>query len=917
MKLTQFLSLLVVSLGASALFCLAVGAPIQSSFLHGLMSMKANAAIGMIMGGGGLALLARKTRDRKTRLCAATFAIATTALGAVTVAEYVSGTNFRIDGLLIRDHAGVTGISYSGRMSPSIALCLVLVGCVLWVACHKELGQSRISVLVGLSAPLIFIGGMACVGGGLSRSSDFALWNCFDMSVQTGGCFILLGTGFLALARGEEKISWSLGKSITFGFVGSFLIIVTAAGVSRDYAYQVRDTTAGVSHTQQVLRDVEHVRASMVDLENNERGYLISGDENLLALREQSEKDLREGIKNIQASTTENAKQESRLSELASLITERSAFDEQAIMVRRQQGFGGGRRMFTLSIDTTLSVQIDRIIRAILIEENSSLIAREKRAESVYQAASLVQPMAVIMSITILSLALFFLNTGITERATAQELSSRLAAIVNSSNDAVIGKDLHSIITSWNSGAERMFGYCAAEMIGQSIVRIIPLDRQAEETQIVDKIRRGEFITPFETFRVAKGGRMVYVAATVSPIKDKKGKIVGASKIARDVTDRKRAEEALKESEKQFQTMVNAIPQLAWIARPDGSMFWYNQRWFDFTGTTLEQMDGWGWREVLDPELLPKVLENWKQSLDSGEQFDMEYSLRAADGHYGWFLTRGIPLRDNSGVIVRWFGTNTDLSQKRAAEEQIRELNITLEDRVSKRTAELEAANKELESFSYSVSHDLRAPLRAIDGFSRAVLEDYGNLLPEQGKQDLQTVRKSALRMGILIDDLLKFSRLGRGHLSKRLVNTSKLISKVLDGLSMQQEGRSIDIRIGQLPECQGDPDLLNQVWINLVSNALKYTRRVAVAVIEIGCRCEGDENVYFVRDNGAGFNMRFVHKLFGVFERLHAADEFEGTGVGLAIVQRIVHRHGGRVWADSAIDQGATFSFTLEEKSS
>ena len=916
MKPSRLLGFLVVSLGGSALLCWAVGVPTDTSLFHGLMAMKANVALGMMLGGGGLVLLARNPITTKIRLCVAGFAVATTALGLLTVGEYISGSSIGIDELLFRDRTQFAGASYPGRMSPSTALCFILVGCALWVASHRALGQSRISALEGLSAPLIFIGGIDCAGEILARWLNFSLWNYFGMAVHTAAGFILLGCGFIAIARSEEKITWSLGKSATFGFVISFGIIVTAAGVSRDYSYQVRDTTAGVSHTQQILGEIEYMRASMTDLENNERGYLISGDENLLTARVRSEAELRRSIQNLQNLTTDNVHQKSRLTELSSLVAERAAFDEQAIAVRRQQGFAGGRRMFSLGMDSVLSNQIDGIIRALLAEEYPLLAAREGHAESVYAAASLVQPMAVFISLTILSLALFFLNTGVTERELAQEVSSGLAAIVNFSNDAVIGKDLDSVITSWNNGAEKMLGYHAAEMIGQSIMRIIPADRHDEELTIMQQVRRGKLIAPFETLRVAKDGRVVDVAATVSPIKDKRGKIVGASKIARDITDRKRAEASLKNVEKQFQTMVNAIPQLAWIARPDGSIFWFNQRWFDFTGTTLEEMDGIGWQTVLDPILLPKVLESWEQSLHTGESFEMEYSLRSSDGHYGWFLTRGIPLRDSNGAIDRWFGTNTDLSQKRAAEEEIKELNITLEERVLARTAELEAANKDLDSFSSSVSHDLRAPLRAMDGFSESVLTDYGDALPEQGRRDLETVRGAAQRMGALINDLLKLAKFGRTQLDKRPVNTRRLVEKVLEGLNPQREGRQIEIRIGELPGCQGDVNLLNHVWINLISNAIKYTRRKETAVIEIGCTLVQEEHIYFVRDNGAGFDMRYLDKLFGVFQRLHREDEFEGTGVGLAIVQRIVHRHGGRVWAEAVPNEGATFSFTLGEKS-
>jgi signal transduction histidine kinase len=252
------------------------------------------------------------------------------------------------------------------------------------------------------------------------------------------------------------------------------------------------------------------------------------------------------------------------------------------------------------------------------------------------------------------------------------------------------------------------------------------------------------------------------------------------------------------------------------------------------------------------------------------------------------------------------------LEKLHLANAEILELNRSLERRVGERTIELEAANKELEAFSYSISHDLRAPLRAVDGFSHVLLEECGPQLPEEACGYLKTIRGEVLRMGKLIDDLLAFSQLSRIPLKKQEVNTGKLVRRVLEELEPQQEGRQVEIRIADLPACQGDPALLSQVWVNLLSNALKYSRQRQPAAIEIGCKSEQDENLYFVRDNGAGFDMRYAHKLFGVFQRLHGADEFEGTGVGLAIVQRVVHRHGGRVWAEAEVDKGATFYFAL-----
>ncbi|MCL4505199.1 MAG: ATP-binding protein [Chloroflexi bacterium] len=239
---------------------------------------------------------------------------------------------------------------------------------------------------------------------------------------------------------------------------------------------------------------------------------------------------------------------------------------------------------------------------------------------------------------------------------------------------------------------------------------------------------------------------------------------------------------------------------------------------------------------------------------------------------------------------------------------------------------ELAAANKELEAFSYSVSHDLRAPLRAIDGFSRILMEDYATQLDPEALRYFNLVRDNSRQMGNLVDDLLSFSRLSRQALRKQSVKTTALVRQSLDELRAETNGRRVEFTVGDpspfgsaqdgsgqaLPECQADPNLLKQVWINLLSNALKYTRKREVARIEIGWKKENDEQVFFVKDNGVGFDMKYVHKLFGIFQRLHRSEDYEGTGVGLAIVQRIVHRHGGRVWAESQVDDGATFYFSL-----
>lgn len=285
-----------------------------------------------------------------------------------------------------------------------------------------------------------------------------------------------------------------------------------------------------------------------------------------------------------------------------------------------------------------------------------------------------------IVEIGLLFALLWWTSNRISKQASAtHEARGRLAAIVESSDDAVVSKSLDGTIRSWNAGAERLFGYLNSEAIGKNILMIIPPDRRHEEEDILARLRRGERIAHFDTVRIRKDGTKIDVSVSISPVRDSAGNIVGASKIARDITERKRTEEKLRRSEAELHTLANAIPQLAWMANPDGHIFWYNQGWYDYTGTNFAKMEGWGWQSVHDPKILPGVLKQWKQSIDTGEPFEMEFPLRGADGKFRWFLTRVNPLRDDQDRVIRWFGTNTDVEHAKQQERELREQTRTLE----------------------------------------------------------------------------------------------------------------------------------------------------------------------------------------------------------------------------------------------
>ncbi|MFN6464579.1 MAG: AAA family ATPase [Nostoc sp. DedVER02] len=458
-------------------------------------------------------------------------------------------------------------------------------------------------------------------------------------------------------------------------------------------------------------------------------------------------------------------------------------------------------------------------------------------------------------------------------------------------------------------------------------------------------IRDGTWVG--ETALLESNGREIPVSQMIIAHKATDGSLEYLSTMIRDISEAKRREEALKRSETTLQNLVMgtaAVTGKDFFAALVGHIakalhvryalvtelvngklkalaFWAHgalQPEISYfparTPCELALRDGLFYCKSFVQQIFPEDLDLVAMQAESY----LGISLKNANGEpIGNLCILDIqPLLDTQQieVILRVFAARAaaELERNRAI-EALHQLNQSLEVRVKQRTAELEAANKALEAFSYSVSHDLRAPLRAIVGFSRMMQEDYSEQLDAEGNRYLKIVRDNAKRMGELIDDLLNLSRLDRKEMSQRPIFINEMIQKVLSDLAPDLEGREIEFAIADLPNCQADPSLLKQVWINLLSNAIKYTRYKSPACIEVGYEIMNGEGVYFIRDNGAGFDMRYADNLFGVFQRLHREQEFAGTGIGLAIVQRIIQRHSGRIWAEAAIDRGATFYFTLQ----
>lgn len=393
------------------------------------------------------------------------------------------------------------------------------------------------------------------------------------------------------------------------------------------------------------------------------------------------------------------------------------------------------------------------------------------------------------------------------------------------------------------------------------------------------------------------------------------------AKLQQQIAERERAEREVQYSELRMRTLVSALTQIVWVADERGFFARGRDSWQAYTGQTPEEYCGPGWRQAFDEAGRKELDAAWGRATHTGETFELELNLMHAESQaYRRVRLRAVPVLAD-GKVREWMGAINDIEDRYLLEQNLRTLNAELEQRVAERTARLEEANRDLEGFSYSVSHDLRAPVRAIGGFCTLLEKDHGDALDAEARRKLGVIRSEAERMGALIDDLLAFSRLGRKSLDLAELDMTEIARNVFrrlgDGQGWDDGASGPELKLGALPKAVGDRSLLEQVWVNLLSNAIKFSSQKDRPVIEVGAINEEREHVYFVRDNGVGYDPRHADKLFGVFQRLHHSDEFPGTGVGLALVHRIVTRHGGRVWADARPGEGATFHFTLPRERS
>jgi PAS domain S-box-containing protein len=665
------------------------------------------------------------------------------------------------------------------------------------------------------------------------------------------------------------------------------------------------------------------------------------------------------------------------------------------------------------------------------------------------------------------------LSRDIARTKEAEQTALLLAAIVSNSDDAIISKDLNGVVTSWNRSAEKLFGYTAAEAIGHPIASlIIPPDRQGEETEILEQLRRGERVDHFETVRRRKDGALLDVSLTISPIKNNSGNVVGASKIARDISERKRAEEtietlnaqlgsdlavmtrmqqlstrsihgdeysrllgeiidtaiqitgadmgdiqllergvwtmgayrgfkapfidflsaqggkseweeatergertivedvtnspiftgkpsrsamlgagviavqttplisrsgwvvgtlsthyrarhrpaqrdlrlldilarqtadlierkraedALRTSEQRFRQLADSMPQIVWAARPDGYVDYYNEKWYQFTGISRYFFGDESWMQVVSPEDVERTKQAYYSAINSGQPFEVEFRLWDRDANrFKWFMGRALPMRDEHEQIVKWIGTCTGIDDQKRIEEDLRR------------------ANKELEQFAFSASHDLREPLRTIKIYSELLQESLRGAVNSQTLEYLKYLQSGATRMEALVRDLLTYSQMTKMETSLEVSDARAALETALANLGATISETGARITSDKLPRLPVHILHLQQLFQNLIANAIKFRSPERPPEVHVSAERQHDHWVFSVIDNGIGIGPEYKEKIFGLFKRLHPIDRYPGTGIGLAICKRIVDRYHGRIWVDSELGRGSAFRFTL-----
>jgi PAS domain S-box-containing protein len=900
--------------------------PFLQSGWFGMSFVKFNTALCFLL--LGICLLLLQNDNRKVKWAVPILASIVITAGLLTLFEYIFNRNIGIDEWLWKEGPGTAKPVYPGRISIPASLGFILTGMAVFLV-----RNSRAAIFVWLALIAVFlIASLAFMGYIFGIPHLLSSLSFSNMALLTSVLFMAICIGiYYSEQMRHALISFWQKLVVGFTLIGLVMVIVF-------YIYNKNDqdfinTAKWVEHTNSVLYRSEEMLSTLTATESGVRGYALTNDPQLISSLEMQKEKTFLYLNEIRKLTSDNLLQQKRIDTLSGLVTKRFIVLDETVALRKKKGYS--EQQFLVFVREGLFTMNGIRNMLTLIKQDESLLLNERTSanlEKVENARRIIYFFGfVIFIILIILLSVISRNINtimkdeqeirslnenlekkIVERTTElMRTEHKFQTIIESSSDLISLTDKNFHTTYRSPSAERITGWTATEREKGSITELthpddLPAFRKAVQA-CIDQPGKPVYMS----FRVMhKKGHYVWLEGTATNmLQDESLQAIVTN--FQDITLRKESEEKLARSEAAYRTIASSIPGTVIC------LFDTDYRYTLIEGDMLEKIGyskqalmGKTIEEVLPPNRYPLVQSYFKRVFEEGESFRVDESRTGVDT-----ISQYVPLKDENGHVYAAMVVLFDVSELKSAQRAITELNHGLEDKIKERTAQLAAANKELESFSYSVSHDLRAPLRGIDGWSLALLEDYGDQLDEKAHQYLGRVRHETQRMGELIDDMLKLSRVSRAEVKLSLVDISALSEMIVERIRFDYKNRIIafDITPGLL--VFGDANLIEIMLTNLISNACKFTGKTAQAEIAIGKKIINGTETFFIKDNGAGFNMENAKNLFGAFQRMHRQSEFPGSGIGLATVQRIVHLHKGTIWAEAAVNQGATFYFMIPNK--
>jgi PAS domain S-box-containing protein len=753
----------------------------------------------------------------------------------------------------------------------------------------------------------------------------------------------------------KRSFQWNL--ALAFGTALTILALVAA--LSFTATFRIKDTHRTVAESHKLRDTIARARTLIFELETSQRGFLLSARENFAASYADAKTQLGEVLKDLKNQTQSRPAQRVRVNVLERRLTERFEWLDRFMEIQRKEGPEGVRAAAQPELGQGQRQAIRQTLVALETEEDNLLRRKQAEAESRIRDDLASSLCLVILDLAVLMSALILVRRHMNHRLRAEEelkrsndqLEHRIAVRTRALADAnaalrgevaqrqkveenlraseeqfrgvfrhaAVGIMVTNLDGAWvevNPRLGEILGRSPSSLLGAYLEDFAHPEDQTGARELDHSLLAG-LVDGYDLEKRLRHekGHDVWVRLSTSVLRAASGNPQGRISVVEDITARKEAEEALRHSERHLREILDGLTAYVTVLAPDGTVVQANRAALDAAGLRSRDVVGKAWVNTSSWTYAPAAQERIARAIKRATQGELQrfdIAMRTANGRFLILDLAVAPMYGEAGRVIYLIASGADITSRKRVEEENRRLNESLERRVRERTTELEEANRELEAFSFSVSHDLRAPVRHIGGYADLLARRCASALDGPGLRYLETIRDAARGAGVLIDNLLALSRMGRTAVRRVEVNMDELAAEARRDVEPEADGRSITWKIQPLPNVQGDPALLRLALRNLLSNAVKYTRGCPDAQIEISAEVQEHEAIFRVRDNGAGFDMKYADRLFGVFQRLHTAEEFEGTGVGLANVRRIISRHGGRTGALGAVAQGAVFFFTL-----